>query len=121
MLHRINDLWVHNRKLLIIFAAMLAVAGFFGIQSARQFIYWSDPAKQDQTLAGWMTPRYVSRSYRVPPEVVKTAFGIEPDMRLPRVSLETLAAQHGLTLAQMEERLVGTVEAWRMLQAGADQ
>ena len=121
MWHRIQDLWTHNRKLLIVFAAMLAAAGFFGVQSARQFVYWSDPAKQDQSLAGWMTPRYVSKSYSVPPEVVKEAFGISEDHRLPRMSLDTYCAQSGQSLAQLEESLITAVEAWRAAQAGGDQ
>jgi hypothetical protein len=67
----IKDLWRHNRILLVAFVTALSLAGFFGVKAASQMIYWADPAHQDQTIAGWMTPRYVGQSYQVPPAVIE--------------------------------------------------
>lgn len=113
MWHRTKDLWTHNRKAFITFLIMVAFMGFFGVRAVGEFIYWSDPAKRDQTLAGWMTPRYVTRSYRVPPDVVRVAFDLQMDERMPRMSLETLSAQTGLSLQELEDRLTASVEAFR--------
>jgi hypothetical protein len=113
MWHRVNDLWQHNRKALMAFVAVLCLAGFFGVKSISQFIYWSDPQHQDQPLAGWMTPRYVAQSYRVPPEVVQSAFHLDTDAPPRRISLETLAGDNDMTMDEMQARVDMTVAAWR--------
>ncbi len=120
MWRRIKDLWVHNRYLLLAFVLVIGLAGLFGVRAVTQFIYWSDPAKQDQTLAGWMTPRYVARSYDVPPEVVLAALGIEKGPPR-RVSLESLAEAQGMSLAQMQARLQEAVALWRATHPEAAQ
>lgn len=112
MWHRIKDLWTHNRKALVVFVAILALTGFFGVRAVKQYIYWSDPARQNQSLGEWMTPRYVARSYDIPPEVVKAAWGLDPDSPLRRASLETIAAEIGLSLAEMEVRVTEAAAAW---------
>lgn len=121
MWHRVKDLWTHNRYLLITFLTVLALAGFFGMRAGSQFIYWSDPAHQDQTLEGWMTPRYVSRSYDLPLQIVQEAFLMITDAPPRRISLETLAAKNGLTLAQMQTRLDESVARWRAANPGPAQ
>ncbi len=112
MWHRIKDLWTHNRLLLLVFLAVVALSGFFGVRFTVQLVYWSDPARQNQTLAEWMTPRYVARSYDIPPEVVKAAWGLDPDSPLKRASLERIAAEIGLTLDEMQERITQTAATW---------
>lgn len=119
MWHRIKDLWAHNRYLLLAFIAALGIAGFFGVRSVSEFIYWSDPAHRDQPLAGWMTPRYVARSYRLPREVVQTAFNIDTGGQGRRVSLYSLAAETGMTLDQMQAALDDAIAQWRAQDAGA--
>lgn len=98
---------------------MLAIclAGFFGIRSVSQFIYWSDPARQDQSLAGWMTPRYVGRSYDIPPEIVIEALGLPPQGPPRRVSLETLSEENGISLNDMQAQIDAVVARWRAEQA----
>lgn len=113
MWQRVKDLWEHNRLALIAFVVVVCLAGFFGVKSTMQLVYWSDPQHQDQDLAGWMTPRYVARSYDVPPEVVIAAFDLATDAPPRRVSLETLAAQEGVTLDVLQARLDTAIAAWR--------
>ena len=113
MWHRTKDLWQHNRMALMAFLAVLCLAGFFGFKSVSQFVYWADPQNQDQTLAGWMTPRYVAQSYHVPPEVIQTAFGLDMDAAPRRISLETLTAENDMTLEAMQSRVDTAVAAWR--------
>jgi hypothetical protein len=117
MCHRVKDLWAHNRYLLIAFVLAICLAGFFGVRSVSQFIYWSDPARQDQTLAGWMTPRYVGRSYDIPPEIVKEALGLPQQGAPRRVSLETLSEENGISLKEMQAQIDVAAARWRADQA----
>ena len=117
MWHRVKDLWIHNRYLLIAFVTAVCLAGFFSVRTVSQFVYWADPARQDQSLASWMTPRYVGRSYDIPPEVVLDAFGLAQRDGPRRVSLETLASENGVTLEDMQAQLDAAVAAWRAEQA----
>lgn len=121
MLDRVKDLWAHNRVALLAFVAVICLASFFGAKSVSQFIYWADPAHQDQPLSAWMTPRYVSQSYDLPPEVVQQAFGMPSEGPPRRVSLETIAAQSDLSIHQLQDRLDQTVASWRMAQGQRDE
>jgi hypothetical protein len=113
MWHRVQDLWTHNRYLLLAFVLVVALMGVFGVRTASQVIYWADPAHQDQPLAGWMTPRYVGQSYDVPREVVQSAFDLPLDAPPRRVSLETLATEHGASMDDMQMRIDAAVADWR--------
>ncbi|PJI92100.1 hypothetical protein BC777_0944 [Yoonia maricola] len=113
MWHRVKDLWQYNRLALMAFGLVLCLAGFFGFKSVSQFLYWSDPAHQDQAVAGWMTPRYVAQSYRVPPQVIQNALDLAFDGPPRRISLDTLAAEQGLTMAAIQARVDTAVAAWR--------
>lgn len=113
MWHRVKDLWQHNRLALLAFVTVICLAGFFGFKSVSQFIYWSDPRHQNQSLEGWMTPRYVAQSYQVPPEVIQNALDLDVDAPPRRISLESLAAQGDLTLNELQSRIDTAVAAWR--------
>ncbi|MGJ8624180.1 MAG: hypothetical protein ACSHW1_15595 [Yoonia sp.] len=117
MKQRITYLWHHNRLALLAFAVVICLAGVFGVRTVTQFLYWSDPAKQDQPLAGWMTPRYVGRSYDVPPELVQQALGLTTPPG--HVSLETLARDQGVTLETLQARIDAAVAQWRAEQGQA--
>ena len=95
------------------FVTVVCLAGFFGVRSASQFIYWSDPQHQDQTLAGWMTPRYVARSYNVPTEVVRDAFFLYLEGPPKRRSVEAIATDNDVTVAALQARVDHAVTIWR--------
>jgi len=113
MRHRVKNLWHHHRPALLAFVVMLCLAGFFGVKTVSQFIYWNDPQHQDQMLAGWMTPRYIARSYDVPPQVVQAALALEADALPRRISLDALAAERDVTIATLQSRLDLAVATWR--------
>lgn len=113
MLHRIRDIWTHHKLASLALVLVIVAAGAFGSRAVSQMIYWSDPAKLEQPLQGWMTPRYVARSYEVPPDVVQRAFDLERPTIPRRMSLETIAAQRGITLQEMQSKLDLAVAAWR--------
>ena len=66
------------RQWLAAVAFLLAVfaAGFFAVRTVRHAIYWS--RHQDETIRPWMSVRYVSRSYRVPPQLLYQAIHLPP-------------------------------------------
>lgn len=113
MWHRVKDLWRHNRIALLAFIAVICVAGFFGVKTAAQAIYWADPAHQDQQIAAWMTPRYVGQSYRVPPRVIQEALDLDAGRPPGRITLDSIAARQGITLAEMQARVDAAVAYWR--------
>lgn len=121
MWYRLKDLWQHNRIALLAFVAILCLAGFFGVRSVSQFIYWADPRHQDQPLAGWMTPRYVGQSYSIPPEIVQQAFDIVEDGPPRRMTLDRIAAEQGITLDEMQARVEAAVQDWRDTSQRPDQ
>ena len=84
------------------FVLALAVLCYFAVTTTASMIYWMDPAHQDQPLAGWMTPRYVSHSYKLPPEIVGSALTIVKGDMLKRQSLGAIALAKGMTLDDMQ-------------------
>jgi hypothetical protein len=114
MWHRITDIWRHHRIAVVALLIVVTVAGIFGTRSVSQMIYWSNPAKLDQPLQDWMTPRYVGRSYNVPAEVVQRAFGLErPDVPR-RISLDAILEEQGSTLDELQSRLDAAVAEFRL-------
>jgi len=63
MMSVVARLWRTHRIVLLAFVVAVGAAGFFGFKSAAAYVYWMDPAHQDQRIEGWMTPRYVANSY----------------------------------------------------------
>lgn len=67
-------------------------------------VYFNDPRHREESLKAWMTPRYVSLSYDLPPPVVRELFGIEKGADHPR-RLDRLAENVGLSLDELTEKV----------------
>ncbi len=115
----IRRLWQKNRLALIAFGVALCALGYFGVKTVGAMIYWMDPAHQEQALAGWMTPRYVAQSYGLPREYLMEALFIDKDAPPRRVSLDKIADENGVTLAELQARIDAAVAAWRASPEGA--
>ncbi|WP_386681522.1 hypothetical protein [Loktanella sp. R86503] len=109
----VRHLWQHNRAALIAFTIAVVAVLYFGFQTLSQAIYWNDPAHRDQALAGWMTPRYVAQSYDIPPKVFLPALFLDPAQKPRRISLDTIAAENGVTLDDLQQRIDAAVAQWR--------
>ena len=72
-----DDTKLLRRVLIGVLAAATIFIAIFGFRAVASFVYWQDAAHQFQPIKGWMTPRYVSKSWQVPPEVVPGAPGLE--------------------------------------------
>ncbi len=108
---RLLAAWRRHKLLATAFAAALLLTLFFAIRTAVFAVYWSDPAHRDQVLEGWMTPRYVAHSWRVPPEVMEAAVGETPARRRP--TLDAIAEHQGVPLADLTARLEAAIAAHR--------
>lgn len=92
-------------RLLLVLAIVAML--FFGIRLSMMAGVWHDQPTLQDPISGWMTPRYVSRSWQVPPDIVATALALEPDGNGRRVTLAELAAEQGVDL----DTLIGTLTA----------
>lgn len=110
---RILHLWHTQRLALLAFCAALCCVVYFAATSLASFVYWMDPAHQDQALAGWMTPRYVAQSYKLPPAVLGEALFLVRGEGPRRVSLDAIAAENGLTLSDLQSRVDAAAAAHR--------
>lgn len=111
---RLAHLWAHHRIGLVVFCVALCAAGVFGVRTLRDAIYWNDPAHLDRPVEGWMTPRYVSLSYKIPPKPLADALFIDREAPFKRQNLSQIAATHGLTMAQLQDRINAAVAQWRL-------
>lgn len=116
MIDRARHLWAHHRSALMVFALILGMVGFFAIRTVAATVYWMDPAHQDQTVAPWMTPRYIARSYKLPPDVLGPALFLEKDAPPRRTSLDRIAAENGLSLQALQLRIDAAATKWRAQQ-----
>ncbi len=112
MIGRLRAAFAQAPWLMTGFVLALALTLFFGTRMILGAIYWSDPRHSDQPIAGWMTPRYVALSWRVPPDVIIRALALErPEGRLPR--LEEIAMDRGTDLATLAAQIEAAILAHR--------
>ncbi len=108
----IARLWRDHRLLLVAFVVAAGLAGLFGVRAVVMAIRWHGIEATDAPLAGWMTPRYVSHSWQVPPEVVGAALGIDQN-KPRRVTLEQLAEDRGVPLQTLIDGLQAGIDRFR--------
>ncbi len=100
------------------FAGALLLTLFFLVRFIVSTVAWSDPDVVEQPIAGWMTPRYVARSWHVAPEVVATALGLPMDGSGRRVTLEEIAVARGENLDALIVGLEAAIAAAREAPGG---
>ena len=95
-----------------IFAIALAVCLFFGGNFVADFIYFHDPAHRNQSLEGWMTPRYVGMSYSLPEPVIREIFHLD-EFKGERLHLSGIAERLGKTLPELEAEVLAAQQERR--------
>lgn len=93
--------------LTLAFTLALCVTLAFAGRFVAQVVYWSDPARQEQDVEGWMTLRYVARSWQLSPRDLYAAVGLPAPVRGSPMTLEQLAEDRGIPLAD----LIAEIEA----------
>ncbi|MFO7921581.1 MAG: hypothetical protein R6U99_12390 [Nioella sp.] len=96
----------------VILGLAIVVSLFFAVRLVAFWIYWADPAHQDQAIAGWMTPGYVAYSWDVPREVTFEALDLPARPGEP-VTLADLAAERGMSVADLAAELRAAITAHR--------
>lgn len=103
MLELLRFLFRRHPVATALLAIVLAVGVWFGVRLTSDMLYFADPAHREQTFAGWMTPRYVAKSWGLPPEIVAEVLDLTRDHR--RITMDQLAASRGTTLEQLQVRI----------------
>lgn len=81
----------------------LGGATVFAVRFTREAIYFSDPAHQRQDLEGWMSPRYVGKSWDLPPGEIVRIMELEPDHR--QRTLDDVTAHLGISMEALQQRV----------------
>lgn len=75
-MNALRRLWRDQRGVVVAFVLAALLATFLGGRMVVRTIYWMDPAHHRQAPEGWMTPRYIARSWHLPVTEVETILGI---------------------------------------------
>lgn len=94
----IGRLWRRHPVLTLAFALALLAALFFGGRALTFAVTlgW----RSEQPVAGWMTPRYIQRTYDLPHEVIAGILDVD-DQTEARLPVDALARQLGRPLAEV--------------------
>ncbi len=109
----LSRLWRDHKALTAGFGLAVALCLFLAFRTVFSFSYWM--SHRDASIEGWMTVGYVARSYDVPREALAGSLGLIPGTR-NRITLEDLAAERGVPLAELEATLQAAIEAERARQ-----
>lgn len=92
--------------LVIALAVALLVAAVFALRLTHAALSWHE-VPHEQSIERWMTPRFVVRSWDVPPDLVAATLALDRDGIGRRVTLQALADERGIP----PERLIDALEA----------
>jgi hypothetical protein len=107
---RMKKLGWHQWLLLGLFLVAVFATGLFAARAVRRAVYWH--YHRDETIRPWMSVRYVSRSYGVPPPVLYKAVGVEP-VPGDRRPLRELARQQNRPVNDLISELQEAIKEWR--------
>ncbi|WP_372892799.1 hypothetical protein [Rhodosalinus sp.] len=91
----LRHLWTRHRPALVGLIVALAVVAFFVARFVAFSVHWADPDHRRQPPAAWMTPRYISLAWDIPPEEVMRALGVS-DRHDRRPTLGEIARRRGV-------------------------
>lgn len=106
----LKKLWRHNRWLTLTFLITLTLALIFIVRAGVFFVYWQNHA--DEPIEGWMTVRYVAKSYQVDPKIIHDAIGL-PRYGPDRRPLIKIAREQGRPLDALTTAMIEAIEADR--------
>lgn len=110
---RLVRAWRERRLLFVAFLLAVAVTLFFAARLVVVAVVWSDPARRDLPVAGWMTPGYVARSWRVPLEDILAALELQRGPGTRPTTLAEIAERSGRPLAEVIAEVEAVIAAAR--------
>ncbi len=102
-----------HKALSLAFSVAFILTLVFLFRLTASAVYWSDPQRVDQPLAGWMTPRYVSRSWSVPPDIVAGILELERNGGAGRTTLDQIADMQNCDFDALVIELETAIRAFR--------
>lgn len=105
-------LWARHRLLLIAFMMASLVAAVMGGRAVVSALRWSEVERRDHPIADWMSPRYVARSWDVPPDVVAEALGVEPGSAKGK-NIKELADESEIPVEVMIQAVIDAIATYR--------
>lgn len=106
----LTKLWRTHRWLTVSFLLTLTLALVFTIRAGVFLVYWQH--HEDEPVEGWMTIRYVAKSYRVPPKLLHDAIGLPHTGRDHRPLIK-IARERNQPLDTLTAQIIEAIEAER--------
>lgn len=97
----------------VILALAVAASLFFGVRSAVFWAHHRPFAEREQAVAAWMTPRYISRSWQIPPDVLLDALDAPRPPPDGPMNLSELADYRGVPVEQVIAEAEAAIAASR--------
>ena len=111
-IHILRRVWRAAPVATVILSVAIAVSVFFAVRLVAFWLYWADPAHQDQAIEGWMTPGYVAHSWDVPRRVTFGALDLSPQPGKP-MTLKEIAQARGVSVEELTAELRAEIAAHR--------
>lgn len=106
-----KDLARRHPFLVAAFALALALSLFFSARIVVRTIYWSQ--HREEAVAGWMTVGYVGRSWGLDPREIDARAGLPMPENGRPFTLEQIARERGVPVAQIIALVEETVATMR--------
>ena len=109
----LRRMWAAAPVATVILVVALSASAVFGVRTASNWIYWTDPEHIDQPIVGWMTPHYIAHSWDVPRQVMIDALDIGDKNPRGR-NLKRLAEAQGIPLEDLIGRIETAIDTHRL-------
>lgn len=94
------------------FVLAVIFTALFAIRTTVFMVYWANPDHRDREIEPWMTPRFVARSWQLPPEVMVQALAID-NMPSPNTSLAKIAEERGVPFDRLRQDILAAAIRFR--------
>lgn len=98
-----------------VFVLALVAVVFFGMRTVHDAVRWGDRFGQEPVVAGWMTPRYIVRTWNIPPRLIADVLELKPG-EAPRMTISELALERGMTPPELADALEQAIRDWQEAQ-----
>lgn len=112
MIAPLRRMWAAAPVATTVLGLALALVLVFGLRLALWSLFGPPPVALDQPIAGWMTPRFVAMSWRIPPEVVGDALDLVRGEGRPG-NLDQIARDRGVPVEDLIAELEAAIAAHR--------
>ena len=109
---RITEAWRRHPVLTTGFVLAAVFTLIFAVRAVVFTVYWANPEHRDRAIEGWMTPRYVARSWSLPDRVVVDAMQL-PSMSGRRETLADIAARQNISIETLEKNIAEAAARYR--------